>query len=156
LDQVRADADLHLELRAGMERGEAAEGGRQRADGDLLDHTETHRSGQARRDQAETGGFFELQQAKRVAEQHLPDIRQRDAARRTPERGTLGLEFEPLDLLASHGGIFGHRRGKGHGAMRGPRRVTSPRARASSPRSALPRRSGRATLSAAVLQLRAQ
>jgi hypothetical protein len=41
-----------------------------------------------------------LQQATRVAEQHLPVIRQRDAACRAPEQGTLGLELEPLDLLA--------------------------------------------------------
>jgi hypothetical protein len=41
-----------------------------------------------------------LQQATRVAEQHLPVIRQRDAGCRAPEQGTLGLELEPLDLLA--------------------------------------------------------
>ena len=83
-----------------MERGEATERRRQRAAGDLLDDAETHRAGQARRRQAQTGGFLELQQATRVAEQHLPVIRQRDAARRAPEQGTLGLELQPLDLLA--------------------------------------------------------
>src|SRR4029077_11245536 len=61
---------------------------------------ETHRAGQARRRQALTGRFLELQQATRVAEQHLPVIRQRDAACRAPEQGTLGLELKPLDLLA--------------------------------------------------------
>jgi hypothetical protein len=40
-----------------------------------------------------------LQQATRVAEQHLP-IHQRDAARRAPEQGTLGLELKSLDPLA--------------------------------------------------------
>jgi hypothetical protein len=44
LDQFRADADLHLELHTRMELGEAAECRRQRAAGDLLDHTETHRA----------------------------------------------------------------------------------------------------------------
>jgi hypothetical protein len=48
-DQLRADVDLHLELHAGMERGEATECRRQRAPGDLLDHAETHRAGQTRR-----------------------------------------------------------------------------------------------------------
>ena len=43
-----------------MERGEATEAGGQRAACDLLDHTETHRAGQARRRQAQTGSFFEL------------------------------------------------------------------------------------------------
>ena len=46
-----------------------------------------------------TGAFLELQQATRVAEQHLPVIRQRDAASRAPEQGTLGLKLKPLDLL---------------------------------------------------------
>ena len=49
LDQFRADADLHLELHARMERGEAAERRRQRAAGDLLDHAKTHSRGAARR-----------------------------------------------------------------------------------------------------------
>jgi hypothetical protein len=34
-----------------------------------------------------TGSFLTLQQATRVAEQHLPVIRQRDAACRAPEQG---------------------------------------------------------------------
>jgi len=34
-----------------------------------------------------TGSFLKLQQATRVAEQHLPVIRQRDAACRAPEQG---------------------------------------------------------------------
>jgi hypothetical protein len=41
-----------------------------------------------------------VQQATRVAEQHLPLIRQRNAACRAPEQRTLGLDLEPLDLLA--------------------------------------------------------
>jgi hypothetical protein len=41
-----------------------------------------------------------LQQATHAAEQHLPVIRQRDAACRAPEQGTLGFELKPLDLLA--------------------------------------------------------
>jgi hypothetical protein len=41
-----------------------------------------------------------LQQATRVAEQHLPLIRQRDAVRRAPEQRTLGLELKSLDPLA--------------------------------------------------------
>src|ERR1700724_1822267 len=61
---------------------------------------DTRGAGQARRRQTQTGGFFELQQATRVAEQHFPVIRQRNAACRAPEQGTLGLELEPLDLLA--------------------------------------------------------
>jgi hypothetical protein len=60
-----------------MERGEATECRRQRAPGDLLDHAETHCARQARRRQALTSSFLELQQATRVAEQHLPVIRQR-------------------------------------------------------------------------------
>src|SRR6202008_2991205 len=83
-----------------MERGEATECRRQRAPGDLLDDAETHCAGQARRRQALTGSFFELQQATRVAEQHLPVIRQLDAACRVPEQGTRCFELKSLDLLA--------------------------------------------------------
>jgi hypothetical protein len=71
LDQFRADAGLHLELHARMQRGEAAECRRQRAAGDLLDHAKTHRARQPRRRQAMTGRFLKLQQATCVAEQHL-------------------------------------------------------------------------------------
>jgi hypothetical protein len=49
-----------------------------------------------------TGRLLELQQAARVAEQHLPVIRQGDAACGAPEQGTVGLELKPFDLLA-HG-----------------------------------------------------
>src|SRR5271169_1151614 len=47
-----------------------------------------------------TGCFLKLQQATRVAEQHVAIIRQRDAACRAPEQWTLGLELKALDLLA--------------------------------------------------------
>src|ERR1700721_2544341 len=70
-DQFSADADLPPELHARMELGEAAERRRQRAAGDLLDHTETRRARQPRRRQAMTGRFLKLQQATRVAEQHV-------------------------------------------------------------------------------------
>src|SRR5258705_8741160 len=46
-----------------------------------------------------TGHFLKLQQATRVAEQHLAIVGQCDAARCPPEQGTLGLELKPLDLL---------------------------------------------------------
>src|ERR1700730_13519196 len=49
--------------------------------------SEPHRRGQPRRAQARAGRLLELQQATRVAEQHLPVIRQRDAACRAPEQG---------------------------------------------------------------------
>src|ERR1700716_3488915 len=100
LDQFRADADLHLELHARMELGEAAERRRQRAAGDLLDHADTHRARQPRPRQAMTGRFLKLQQATRVAEQHLAIVGQCDAARCPPEQGSFGLELKPLDLLA--------------------------------------------------------
>jgi hypothetical protein len=83
-----------------MECGEATKCGRQRTACELLYHTETYFAGQARRSQAQTGSFFELQQPTCVAEQHLPLIRQRNAACRTPEQGALGYELKPLDLLA--------------------------------------------------------
>jgi hypothetical protein len=47
-----------------------------------------------------TGLFLQLQQATRVAEQHLAMIGQCDTARCPPEQGPLGLERKPLDLLA--------------------------------------------------------
>jgi hypothetical protein len=46
-----------------------------------------------------TGRFLELQQATRVAEQHLAIVGQCDTARRPPEQGPFGLELKPLDLL---------------------------------------------------------
>jgi hypothetical protein len=95
-----ADADLHLELHARMELGEAAERRGQRAAGDLLDHAETRGARQPRRRQAMTSRFLELQQATRVAKQHLAIIGQRDTARCPSEQGPLGLELKPLDLLA--------------------------------------------------------
>src|ERR1700719_1483701 len=53
-----------------------------------------------RRRQAMTGRFLKLQQAARVAEQHLAIVGQCDAARCPPEQGPFGLELKPLDLLA--------------------------------------------------------
>jgi hypothetical protein len=47
-----------------------------------------------------TGRFLKLQQAARIAEQHLAIVGQRDAARCPPEQGPFGLELKPLDLLA--------------------------------------------------------
>jgi hypothetical protein len=47
-----------------------------------------------------TGRFLNLQQATRVAEQHLAIVGQCDAARCPPEQGPLGFELKPLDLLA--------------------------------------------------------
>jgi len=41
-----------------------------------------------------------LQQATRVAEQHLAIVGQRDTARSASEQRTLGLERKPLDVLA--------------------------------------------------------
>jgi hypothetical protein len=41
-----------------------------------------------------------LQQATRVAEQHLAIVSQCDTARCPPEQGPFGLELKPLDLLA--------------------------------------------------------
>jgi hypothetical protein len=73
---------------------------RLRASGDLLEHAEAHRAGQARRRQALTGSFLKLQQPTRIAEQHFPVIRQRDTACRAPEQRMPGLELKPLDLLA--------------------------------------------------------
>src|SRR6202042_2984752 len=67
-DQLRTDADLHLELHAWMERGEATKCRRQRAPGDLFDHAETYRAGQARGREAQAGSFLEFQQATCVAE----------------------------------------------------------------------------------------
>src|SRR6266851_4416351 len=78
----------------------AAEPRRQRAAGDLLDHAETHRARQPRRRQAMTGRFLKLQQATRVAEQHLAIVGKGDTARCPPEQGPFGLELKPLDLLA--------------------------------------------------------
>ena len=49
-----------------------------------------------------TGRFLKLQQAARVAEQHLAVVGQRDAAGCAPKQRSLGLELKPLDLLA-HG-----------------------------------------------------
>jgi hypothetical protein len=46
-----------------------------------------------------TGRFLKLQQATRVAEQHLAIVGQCDTARCPPEQGPFGLEFKPLDLL---------------------------------------------------------
>jgi hypothetical protein len=47
-----------------------------------------------------TGRFLKLQQATRVAEQHLAIVGQRDTARCPPEQGPFGLELKRLDLLA--------------------------------------------------------
>jgi hypothetical protein len=47
-----------------------------------------------------TGRFLKLQQAARIAEQHLAIVGQRDTARCSPEQGPFGLELKPLDLLA--------------------------------------------------------
>jgi hypothetical protein len=47
-----------------------------------------------------TGRFLKLQQATRVAEQHLAIVGQCDTARCPPEQGPFGLELKPLDLLA--------------------------------------------------------
>jgi hypothetical protein len=44
-----------------------------------------------------TGRFLKLQQATRVAEQHLAIV---DTARCPPEQGPFGLELKPLNLLA--------------------------------------------------------
>jgi len=41
-----------------------------------------------------TGRFLRLQQATRVAEQHLAIVGQRDTARCPTEQGPLGLEFK--------------------------------------------------------------
>jgi hypothetical protein len=46
-----------------------------------------------------TGRFLKLQQATRVAEQHLARVGQCDIARCPPEQGPFGLELKPLDLL---------------------------------------------------------
>jgi hypothetical protein len=40
-----------------------------------------------------------LQQAARVAEQHLAIVGQCDTERCSPEQGSFGLELKPLDLL---------------------------------------------------------
>jgi hypothetical protein len=47
-----------------------------------------------------TGRFVKLQQATRVAEQHLAIVGQCDTARCPPEQGPFGLELKPLNLLA--------------------------------------------------------
>jgi hypothetical protein len=47
-----------------------------------------------------TGRFLKLQQASRVAEQHLAIVGQCDTARCPPEQGPFGFELKPLDLLA--------------------------------------------------------
>ena len=83
-----------------MQRREPTERRRQRAAGDLLDHAETHRPGQARCRKAMTRRFLELQQPTGVAEQHFAIVGQRDAPRRAPEQWAFGLELETLDLLA--------------------------------------------------------
>jgi hypothetical protein len=46
-----------------------------------------------------TGRFLKLQQATRVAEQHLVSVNQCDTARCRPEQGPFGPELKPLDLL---------------------------------------------------------
>jgi hypothetical protein len=68
-----------------MEFCEAGERWWQRAAGDFLDHAETRRAGHKRRRQTAAGGILELQQATRVAEQHLAIVGQVDAARCPPE-----------------------------------------------------------------------
>jgi hypothetical protein len=47
-----------------------------------------------------TGRFLKLQQATRIAEQHLAIVGQCDTARCPSEQGPFGLELKPLDLLA--------------------------------------------------------
>src|SRR5262249_19007438 len=96
----RGAADVPRGLGAGL-NGRRGGGPRsQRPAGNLLDHTEAHRAGQARCRKAMARRFLELQQAAGIAEQHFAVVRERHAARGAAKQRTSGLELETLDLLA--------------------------------------------------------
>jgi hypothetical protein len=61
--------------------GEPAERGGQRVTRDFLDGAQPHNAGEARRCQAAARRLLKLQQAARIAQQHLTFDRQRDGPR---------------------------------------------------------------------------